>query len=63
MPSSQDILALTRDQVGAFIQDMTSERTLSQLVMRLNEELLAGDAAARDLAARALRHLGFAEYA
>lgn len=63
MPSSEDILSLGRDQIAAFIQDQASARTLSDLVKRLNEELMVGDATAQDLAARALRHLGFVEYA
>ncbi len=63
MPSSEDILALGRDQIATFIQDHASAKTLSELIKRLNEELIAGDAAARELAARALQHLGFVEYA
>ncbi len=63
MPSSEDILALGRDQIAKFIQDQASAKTLTDLIKRLNEDLIAGDAAARDLASRALRHLGFVEYA
>jgi hypothetical protein len=63
MPSSQEILSLGRDEVAPFIQDQTSARTLSALIKQLNDEMMAGDAAARDLASRALRHLGFVEYA
>ncbi|MEJ6390730.1 hypothetical protein [Gymnodinialimonas ulvae] len=63
MPKSQEILSLRRDQVAAFIQDQTSARTLSDVIRQLNDDLIAGDAAAREQAAQALQHLGFVEYA
>ncbi|WP_166486050.1 hypothetical protein [Jannaschia sp. CCS1] len=63
MPSPEEILSIDRDEIAAFIRDQAAEKTLSSLVHQLNEVLIAGDAAASQLAARALRHLGFPEYA
>ncbi|MBY4894847.1 hypothetical protein KUL25_18980 [Rhodobacteraceae bacterium N5(2021)] len=63
MPSPEEILSIDREKIAAFIQDQASAKTLSPLVKQLNELLIAGDEAASHLAARALRHLGFAEYA
>jgi hypothetical protein len=44
-----------------FIRQHTSTRTLSRVVKTLNRTLIEGDEAARDMAATALRHLGFHE--
>lgn len=63
MPSPQDILSIRSDQIAAFIQEHTAQKTLSTLVKQLNDMLMYGDEAARHLAARALRHLGFPDYA
>lgn len=63
MPSPEDILSIDRDHIAAFIQDQASAKTLSTLMKQLNDVLIAGDEAASQLAARALQHLGFPEYA
>ncbi|MBL4628074.1 MAG: hypothetical protein JKY00_08565 [Roseicyclus sp.] len=63
MLRSEDILSMDRDHVAAFIKEQTSAKTLSVLVRRLNEELLEGDETVRQIASRALQHLGFPEYA
>lgn len=59
MPSPQDILAIETDQIADFIQRHASAKTLSPIIKRLNADLMAGD----KIAARALEHLGFPEYA
>ncbi|NKX43150.1 hypothetical protein [Roseicyclus persicicus] len=61
MPTTKDILSVTTDSIADFIRKQADARTLSRLVRRLNAELLDGDEAARDLAAAALRHLGFVD--
>lgn len=63
MPSPEDILSIDRAQVPQFIRELVSEKTLSTLMQQLNELLIAGDEASRELAARALQHLGFPETA
>ena len=60
-PSPSDILALDRDRVAEFIQQHAGTRTLSGIVKQLNEDLIAGDETASEMAARALSHLGFSE--
>jgi hypothetical protein len=60
VPRTEDILRVQGDAVADFIRQQAGDRTLSRLVKRLNAELLDGDEAARAMAARALRHLGFA---
>lgn len=47
------------DHVPEFIQSHASTKTLSQIVRRLNSDLIAGDETASEMAARALHHLGF----
>ena len=56
---AEDVLCVASEQIGSFIRDQASSRTLTPLVRRLNEDLLGDDIAASELAARALRHLGF----
>ena len=63
MPSPEDILSIDREEIAGFIQDQASAKTLSPLVRQLNEVLISGDEVASHLAAQALRHLGFPEYA
>lgn len=63
MPSSEEILSIDSDKVAAFIQQHASAKTLSALIKQLNDALIAGDAAASQMASRALQHLGFPEYA
>lgn len=63
MPNPEDILSIDRAEIADFIQDQASAKTLSPLVKQLNDLLLTGDEAASRLAAKALRHLGFPEYA
>jgi hypothetical protein len=60
---SDDILAIAKESVAAFIRDQASSRTLSPLIRSLNDELLRGDEIAREKAAKALSHLGFVEAA
>jgi hypothetical protein len=57
----KDILAISSDSVAAFIRDQASSRSLSPLMRKLNDDLMGGDPSASELAARALRHLGFIE--
>ena len=57
----EDILAISSDSVPAFIQQQASARCLSPLMRKLNNDLMGGDPSASELAARALRHLGFIE--
>lgn len=57
----QDILAISPDAMPDFIRQHTSKRTLSRVVKTLNRTLIDGDESARDMAAAALRHLGFDE--
>ncbi|AHM04071.1 hypothetical protein roselon_01699 [Roseibacterium elongatum DSM 19469] len=63
VPNSEDILAVAKENVAAFIRDQTSARALSPMIRHLNDDLLSGDQAAREMAARALAHLGFVERA
>lgn len=63
MPSPEDILSIDRAEIADFIQDQASAKTLSPLVKQLNDLLITGDEDASHLAASALRHLGFPEYA
>lgn len=63
MPSPEDILSIDRAHVAKFIQDQAAAKKLTPLVKSLNKLLEAGDEASRNMAARALRHLGFPEYA
>lgn len=58
VPTSDDILTIAPDAVGAFIQHHASEKTLSRMVRRLNRDLLEGDETASMMAERALGHLG-----
>jgi hypothetical protein len=57
----EEILAISPDAMPDFIRKHTSSRTLSRVVKTLNRTLIDGDEAARDMAAHALRHLGFEE--
>ncbi len=59
MPSIHDILAIKSDLIADFVQEMISAKMLNPLIKNLNEKLLAGD----KMAALALEHLGFPEYA
>ncbi|MDG4649899.1 hypothetical protein P6F26_15745 [Roseibacterium sp. SDUM158017] len=59
----EEILAISSESIGAFIRDQASSRNLSPLVRKLNADLMGGDATASDMAARALRHLGFVDCA
>lgn len=63
VPKPEEVLAVTSDQIASFIRDQASSRTLTPLVQRLNADLMSGDLAASELAARALRHMGFVERA
>lgn len=63
MPNPEDILSIDSENVAEFIQEQAAAKTLSALIHRLNELLIAGDAASSRLAALALNHLGFPEYA
>lgn len=63
MLSPQEILSISSDKIAEFIQDQVSAKTLSALMKYLNEQLLVGDQGTSDLAARALEHLGFPQYA
>lgn len=62
-PSAEDVLAVASEQIASFMRDQASSRTLTRLVRHLNAELLGDDLDARERAARALRHMGFAETA
>lgn len=57
----QEILSISPEAMPDFIRQHTSTRTLSRVVKTLNRTLIEGDEAARDMAATALRHLGFHE--
>jgi hypothetical protein len=56
---AEEVLCVASEQIGSFIRDQASSRTLTPLVRRLNEDLLGDDIAASELAARPLCHLGF----
>ena len=60
IPSPRDILTVSSDYVGDFIQHHTNSKTLSVMIRHLNRDLLEGDESASEMAARALDHLGFA---
>jgi hypothetical protein len=57
----EDILSISTDGVASFIREKASSRSLSPLMRKLNDDLMGGDPSASELAARALRHLGFLE--
>jgi len=57
----EDILAMSTDNVASFIRKQASARNLSPLMRKLNKDLMGGDPSASELAARALRHLGFVD--
>ncbi|MEM7720839.1 MAG: hypothetical protein AAF376_00560 [Pseudomonadota bacterium] len=59
IPKAIDILTISDDSVAHFIREQTSARTLSTIMKDLNNDLLSDDVTASDLAAKALRHLGF----
>lgn len=59
VPNANDILSISDDGIARFIRDHASARTLSTMMKELNNDLLSDDIAASELAARALRHLGF----
>lgn len=58
VPNSDDILDLAPDAVPGFIQHHAAKKTLSRMIKRLNEDVLGGDAVARERAEQALDHLG-----
>lgn len=62
VPQPEEILSVTTDGVSDFIQHHASTKTLSRIVRSLNRDLLDGDPRASEMAARALRHLGFCEH-
>ena len=62
-PSPKDILSVDTDSVADFIQHHAAARTLTPMVKRLNDSLMCDEPTARQLAAQALHHLGFVEYA
>jgi hypothetical protein len=57
----EDILAMSTENVASFIREQASTRSLSPLMRKLNKDLMGGDPSASELAARALRHLGFVD--
>jgi hypothetical protein len=57
----EDILAMSTENVASFIREQASARSLSPLMRKLNKDLMGGDPSASELAARALRHLGFVD--
>lgn len=57
----EEILRISRDSIPAFIREKAGSRSLSPLMKRLNHDLLSRDRSASELAAQAIRHLGFAE--
>lgn len=63
MPSPKDILSIDSADVAKFIQDQAAAKKLTPLIKSLNKLLEASDEATRNMAARALSHLGFPEYA
>ncbi|UWQ96347.1 hypothetical protein K3728_03655 [Rhodobacteraceae bacterium M385] len=63
MPSPKDILSIDRADIATFIQDQAAAKKLTPLIKSLNKLLETGDDATRNMAAQALRHLGFPEYA
>ena len=63
LPSTEDILTISRDHVSAFITEQANARTFSLLMKRLNDELVSADETVRAAARQALELLGFPEYA
>lgn len=59
IPKPEQILSIRTEKMGDFIQYHAATKTLSRMVRHLNRDLMAGDATAQDMAARALRHMGF----
>ncbi len=60
MPTmAEDILSIEMDRVPGFIQEHTAAKTLSDLIRRLNDQMIDGDAMSRRMAEQALEHLGF----
>ncbi len=57
----EEILAISADSIAAFIRDQASSRRLTPLVRKLNADLMGADPSASEMAARALRHMGFVE--
>jgi hypothetical protein len=57
----EDILAISTDGVAVLHPGKGQRRSLSPLMRKLNDDLMGGDPSASELAARALRHLGFIE--
>jgi hypothetical protein len=55
------VLAVETDGMADFIQQHASTRTLSRMVKSLNRDLIEGDQQAREMAAAALKHLGFCD--
>ena len=53
------ILGLSDDQVAHFMRDRVSSKSLHTTVKALNEDVLSGDPARRDVAMKALTRLGF----
>ena len=62
-PSPQDILSVAPEGIADFLQSHASAKTMSDMVKRLNDDLIQGDQNASEIAARALHHLGFVENA
>jgi len=62
-PSPEEILSVTSDNIPAFIQRHADAKTLSEIVKRLNQDLMMGDETVSGVAARALHHMGFVESA
>ena len=61
MIEPEDILRISSDGVPAFIRDRAHARSLSPLIQKLNNDLMGADPLASELAARALKHLGFSD--
>ena len=59
-PKTTDILCLHSDHIGQFLKDQMRAKMLTKMMKQLNNDLLSNDATARDMARRALDHLGFA---
>jgi len=61
VPTAHDILSLRDETIPSFILSHAQDRTLSRIMRKLNEDMLKGDSAARDMAARAIARLGFTD--
>jgi response regulator of citrate/malate metabolism len=59
LPSPEDILALTADEVADLMHRMMREGVLSDLVKLLNADVLTANSDVSDRAARCLSHMGF----